>query len=177
MDHRTSLSEQEASQRRGATTPLGWAVVMLARAPVTLDCEKYSNSRLAASRWRVSVLSATAFVNWASCSLMADSSMHSRSDSLSFEPYVLGAVHHQQKLNASSFLPWHFEHGDLPRMSGTRTGVRGGFLLSVSRGPGGIVWPLRLVEWSVPVGVDCKACRTWPMGERVGDWCGPAGWA
>ena len=44
--------------------------------------------------------------------------MHSRAVSLSFEPYVLGAVHHRQKWNASSFTPWHFEHKALPRMSG-----------------------------------------------------------
>ena len=33
---------------------------------------------------------------------MADSSMYSREVSLSFEAYVLGAVHHWQKWNAFS---------------------------------------------------------------------------
>ena len=69
--------------------------------------------------------------------------------SISFEPYVLDAVHHWQEWNASSFLPWHFKHGPLPRMSGTCIGVRDGCLLSVSRGPRKIAWPLRLVEWDV----------------------------
>ena len=148
---------------------------MRAGPTATLDCEKHSNSRLAASQWRVSGLSATVFVNWTSCCLMTDLSIHSRMVSLSFEPYVLGAVRHWQKWNASSFSPWHFGHMALPRMSGTRLGVRDGCLLSVSRGPGEISWSLRLVEWGVQVGVDCRACRTWSMGARVGDWCGPAG--
>ena len=105
-------------------------------------------------------LSATAFVNWASCSLMAGSSMHRRAASLSFQPYVLGAVHHWQKWNPSSFLPWHFENRALPRMSGMYIGVRRRYFLSVSRGPGEITWPSRLAEFGVPVEVDCRACRT-----------------
>ena len=99
--------------------------------------------------------------------------MHSRAVSLSFEPYVLGAVHHWQKWNASSFSLWNFEHRPLPRMSGTCIAIRDGCLLSVFRGPEEIVWPLRLVEWGVRVGVDCRVCRTWPIGARVGDWYGP----
>ena len=43
-------------------------------------------------------------------------------------------------------------------MSGTCICVRDGCLLSVSRGPGEIAWPLGLVEWGVRVGVDCRAC-------------------
>ena len=101
--------------------------------------------------------------------------MHSRAVSLSFEPYVLGPVYLWQKWNASSFLPWYFEYTALPWMPGTRIGIRDGCLLSVSRGPGEIRWPLRLVEWGVRVGVDCRACRTWPMGARMGDWCGLPG--
>ena len=91
--------------------------------PASLDCGKHSNSRLAASRWRVGGLSVTTFVNWTSCWLAEDLSMHSRAVSLPFEPYILGAVHHWQKGNASSFLPWHFEQRALPRMSGTCIGV------------------------------------------------------
>ena len=68
-----------------------------------------------------------------------------------------------------------FGHRALPPMSGTCIGVRGGYLLSVSRGPGEIAWPLRLVEWRVPVGVDCRAYRTWRKEAMVGDWCGPTG--
>ena len=55
--------------------------------------------------------------------------MHSREVSLSFEPYVLGAPHDWQKWNASSFLPWHFEHRTLPRVSDTRISVLGGVLV------------------------------------------------
>ena len=80
--------------------------------------------------------------------------MHSRVVSISFEPYVLGAVHHWQKWNAPSFSPWCFEHRALPWMSGTCIGVRDGRLLSVSREPGEIAWPLRLVKWGVRVGVN-----------------------
>ena len=42
---------------------------------------------------------------------MADSSIHSRAVSLSFESDVLGAVHHWQKWNVSSFSPWHLNIG------------------------------------------------------------------
>ena len=56
--------------------------------------------------------------------------MYSRAVSLSFEPYVLGAVHHWQKKDASLFPPWHFEHRTLPRMSDTCIIVRGGFLVT-----------------------------------------------
>ena len=101
--------------------------------------------------------------------------MHSRAASLSFEQYVLCAVHHWQKWSASSFSPWYFEHRALPRMSGTCIGVRDGCLLLVPRGPGEIAWPLILVEWGVRVGVDCRVCRTWPMGARMecfNDWGG-----
>ena len=96
----------------------------------TLDCKKRSNSRLAESRRRVDGFPATAFVNWANRCSMAYSSMHSRVVSLSFEPYVLGAAYHWQKLNASSFSPWHFEHRTLPRVSDTRTSVLGGLLVT-----------------------------------------------
>ena len=48
----------------------------------------------------------------------------------SFEPYVLGAAHHWQKWNASSFSPWHFEHRTLPRVSDTRISVLGGVLVT-----------------------------------------------
>ena len=95
--------------------------------------------------------------------------MHSRAVSLYFEPYVIGAVHHWQKWNAPAFSSGYFEHRALPRVSGACIGIRDGCLLSVSRGPGEIAWPLRLVEGGVRVGVDCWACRTWPMGARVGD--------
>ena len=56
--------------------------------------------------------------------------MHSRVVSLSLEPYVLDAVHHWQKWNASSFSPWHFEHKTLPRVSDTRISVLGGLLVT-----------------------------------------------
>ena len=56
--------------------------------------------------------------------------MHSRAVSLSFEPYVLGAAHHWQKWNASSFSPWHFEHRTLARVSDTRISVLGGVLVT-----------------------------------------------
>ena len=85
--------------------------------------------------------------------------MHRRAVSLSFEPCVLGAVHHWQKWNASSLLPWHFEHKALLRMSGTCIGGRDGCLLSGSRGQGETTWSLRLVERGVRVRVDCRACR------------------
>ena len=61
---------------------------------------------------------------------MTDSSMHSRAVSLSFEPYVLGATHHWQKWNESSFPPWICEHKTLPRISDTRISVRGGLLVA-----------------------------------------------
>ena len=61
---------------------------------------------------------------------MANSSTRSRKVSLSFEPYVLGAVHHWQKWNASSFSPWHFEHRTLPRVSDTRISILGGVLVT-----------------------------------------------
>ena len=88
-----------------ATMSLGWAVTMCAGPPATLYCKKHSNIRLAASRRRVDGLSTMAFVNGVSRCSMADSSMHNRAISLSFEPYVLGAAHHWQKWNASSFSP------------------------------------------------------------------------
>ena len=56
--------------------------------------------------------------------------MHSRAVSLSFEPYVLGAAHHWQKWNASSFSSWHFEHRILPRVSDTRISVFGRVLVT-----------------------------------------------
>ena len=61
--------------------------------------------------------------------------MYSRVVSLSFEPYVLGAVYHWQKWDVSSFSLCHFEHRAQPWMSGTCIGVRGECPLSVSRGP------------------------------------------
>ena len=103
---------------------------MCAGPPATLDCKKRPNSRLAESRRRVGGFPATAFVNWANRCSMAYSSMHSRAVPLSLEPYVLGAAHHWQKLNASSFSPWHFEHRTLPRASDTRISVLGGVLVT-----------------------------------------------
>ena len=88
------FSEQESSRHNKVTTSLGWAVTMCARPYATLDCKKRSDSRLAASRWRMGGLSTTAFVNRANRCLMADSSVHSWAVSLFFEPYVLGAAHH-----------------------------------------------------------------------------------
>ena len=110
---------------------LGLAVTMCAGPPATVDCKKRSNSRLAASRWRVDDFSATASsVNWANRCSVAYSSMHSRTVSLSLEPYVLGAAHHCQKWNASSFSPWHFEHRTLPRVFDMRINVLGGVLVT-----------------------------------------------
>ena len=103
---------------------------MCAGPPATLDCKKRSNSKLAESRRRVDGFPGTAFVNWANLCSMACSSMHSRAVSLSFEPYVLGAEHHWQKGNASSFSPWHFEHRTLPRVSDTRISVLGEVLVT-----------------------------------------------
>ena len=103
---------------------------MCAGPPATLDCKKRSNSRLAESRRRVDGFPATAFVNWANLCSMAYSSMHSRAVLLSFEPYVLGAAHHWQKWNASSFSPLYFEHRTLPRVSDTRISVLGGVLVT-----------------------------------------------
>ena len=99
------FSEQESSQHRKATTSLGWAVTMCAGPPATLDCKKRSNSWLSESRRHVDGFPTTAFVNWANRCSMAYSSMHSRAVSLPLEPYVLGAAHHWQKGNASSFSP------------------------------------------------------------------------
>ena len=57
------FTEQESSQHKKAATPSGWVATICARPPATLDCKKCLNSRLAASRWLVDGLSATAFVN------------------------------------------------------------------------------------------------------------------
>ena len=127
---------------------------MCAGPPATLDCKKRSNSRLAESRRRVDGFPATAFVNWANLCSMACSSMHSRAVSLSFEPYVLGAAHHWQKWNASSFSPWHFEHRTLPRVSDTRISVlRGVLVTSIPETSEGTARLPGLVEWSVSVGI------------------------
>ena len=69
-------SEYKSSPHSGTTTPLGWwsscalgrLLLWIARKIQILDSE---------------CLSATAFVNWTSYCLMADSSMHSRAVSLS----------------------------------------------------------------------------------------------
>ena len=103
---------------------------MCAGPPATLDCKKRLNNRLAESRRRVDGFPATAFVNWTNCCSMADSSIHSRAVPLSLEPYVLGAVHHWQKWNASLFSPWHFEHRALPWVSDTRISVLGRVLVT-----------------------------------------------
>ena len=88
------FSERESSQHRKAPTSLGWAVAMCAGPLATLDCKKRSNGKLTAFRRRVDGLSATAFMNWANCCSMTDSSIHSKAVLLSFELYVIGAVHH-----------------------------------------------------------------------------------
>ena len=98
--------------------------------PATLDCKKRSSSRLAESRRRVDGFPATAVVNWANRCSMACSSMNSRAVLLYFESYALGAAHHWQKWNVSSFSPWHFEHRTLPRVSDTRINVLGGVLVT-----------------------------------------------
>ena len=102
---------------------------MCAGSPATLDYEKCSNSRLTESHRRVDGFPATAFVNRANCS-MAYSAMHRRTVSLFLEPYVLGAAHLWQKWNASSFLPWHFEHKTPTRVSDTRDTIIGGVLVT-----------------------------------------------
>ena len=111
---------------------------------------------------------------------MAYSSRHSRVVSLSFEPYVLGAVHYWQKWNASSFSPWHFEHRTLPRVSDTLISVLGGVLVT------GIP-PTRSDSTSPRIGrmerisrsKFRRACRLWCVwcvwGRAAGDWCDPAG--
>ena len=131
------FSEQESNQHRKATTSLGWAVIMCAGPPATLDCKKRSISRLAASLWHVDGFSATTFVNWAIPCSMAYSSMHSRALSLFLEPYIVGAAHHWQKWNASSFSPCRFERKTLPRVSDTRVSVFGWVLVT------GIPWTRR----------------------------------
>ena len=148
--------------------------------PATLDCKKRSNSKLAESRRRVDGFPATAFVNWANLCSMACSSMHSRAVSLSFEPYVLGAAHHWQKWNASSFSPWHFEHRTLPRVSDTRISVLGEVLVT------GIP-EIRRDSTAHRVGRMerisrsrfRRACRLWcgvcGGGGGAGYWCDPAG--
>ena len=73
---------------------------------------------------------ATAFVNWLNRCSMAYSSLYTRAVSLSLEPYVLGATHHWQKWNASSFSPWHFEQRTLPRVSDTCISLLGGVLVT-----------------------------------------------
>ena len=124
------FSKYESSQHRKATTWLGWAVTMCAAQSATLDGKKPSNSRLEASRRRVDGFPATAFVNWANRYSMADSSMHSRAVPLSLEAYVLGAAHHWQKWDTSSFSSWHFERRTLPRVSDTRISVLSGVLVT-----------------------------------------------
>ena len=153
---------------------------MCAGPPATLDCKKRSKGRLAESRRRVDGFPATAFVNWANLCSMACSSMHSRAVSLSFEPYVLGAAHHWQKWNASSFSPWHFEHRTLPRVSNTRISVLGG--VSVTGIP-----ETRRDSTAPRVGRMerisrsrfRRACRLWcgvcGRGRAAGYWCDPAG--
>ena len=96
--------------------------------------------------------------------------MYNRAVSLSFEPYVLGAVHHWRKWNASSSSPRHFEHRTLPRMSDTRINVLGGVLVA------GIL-RTRRDSMAAKIGRTertsrsrfRRACRTWQMGVRVGE--------
>ena len=105
--------------------------------------------------------------------------MQSRAVSLSFEPYVLGAAHHWQKWNASSFSPWHFEHRTLPRVSDTRISVLGG--VSVTGIPEtrrdstaprvGRMERISRIRFR-------RACRLWcgvcVGGRAAGYWCDPA---
>ena len=153
---------------------------MCSEPPATLDCKKRSNSRLAESRRHVDGFPATALVNWANRCSMAYSSMHSRAVLLSFESYVLGAAHHCQKWNASSFSPRHFEHTTLPRVSNTRISVLCGLLVtgipptrSDSTAP-----RIRRME-RISRSRFCRACRLWcvwcVLGAGSGDWCDPAG--
>ena len=119
-------------------------------------------------------------MNWVNRCSMAYSSMHSRAVSRSFEPYVLGAAHHWQKWNASSFSPWHFEHRTLPRVSDIRISVLGGLLVT------GIP-PTRSDSTAPRLGrVERisrsrfrRACRLWcvwcVLGGGGGDGCDPAG--
>ena len=122
---------------------------------------------------------ATAFVNWVNRYAMAYSSMYTRAVSLSLEPYVLGATHHWQKWNASSFSPWHFEHTPLPRVSDRRISVLGGVLVT------GI--PQTKRDSTAPrigrmEGISRsrlrRACHMWRVWGRgvgtAGDWCGSA---
>ena len=175
------FSEQESSQHRKVTTSLGWAIPMCAGPPATLDCKKRSNSRLVESRRRVDGFPATAFVDWANLCSMAYSSMHSRAVSLSFEPYVLGAAHHWQKWNASSFSPWHFEHRTLPRVSDTRISVLGGVLVTgIPETRRNSMAPRIGRMERISRSRFRRACRLWCVccgggGRAAGYWCDPAG--
>ena len=125
--------------------------------------------------------SATAFVNRANRCSMAYSSMYSRAVSLSLEPYVLGAVHHWQKWNASSFSPWHFEHRILPRVSDTRFSVLGGVLVTgIPRTRRDRTAPRNGRKERISRSRFRGACRMWHVfggggGGAAGEWCGPAG--
>ena len=140
--------------------------------PGTLNCNKYSNSKLATSCRRVDGLSVTAFVNWANRFSMAYLYMYSRAVSLSFEAQGLGAAHHWQKWNASSFSPWQFEHSTLPRMSDTCVSVRGGVLIEgIPRARGdSMASRSGEIERTSPSRFH-RACRTWLV---MGDQCDPA---
>ena len=135
----------------------------------TLDCKTRPNSRPAVSCRRVNGLSATAFMNWANHSSMADSPMRSKAVSLSFEPCVLDAAHHWQKWNASSFLPWYFKDRILLRLSDTRISVLDGLLVAGiprTRRDSTVPWTGKTERTSRSI--FRRACRTWYVRGRGG---------
>ena len=88
--------------------------------------------------------------------------MHNKAVLLSLEPYVLGAAHHWQTWNASSFSPWHFEHRTLPRMSDTRISVLGGVLVAgIPRTRRDSTAPRNGRMERTSRSRFCRACRTW----------------
>ena len=108
--------------------------------------------------------------------------MHNRAVSLSFEPYVLGAAHHWQKWNASSFSPWHFEHRTLPWVSDTRISVLGGVLVTgIPETRRDSTAPRIGRMERISRSRFCRACRLWCVcvggggGRAAGYWCDPAG--
>ena len=105
--------------------------------------------------------------------------MHSRAVSLSFEPYVLGAAHHCQKWNASSFLPWHFDHRTLSGVSDTRISVLGEVLVTdIPPTRRDSTAPRTSKMERISRSKFRRACRLWCVwGRAAEDWCDPAGWA
>ena len=171
------FSQQESSQHRKATTSMDWAVTT--GPPATLDYKKRPSSRLSESRRHVDGFPATAFVNWANRCSMACSSIHSRSLSLSLEPYVVGAAHDSQKRNSSLFSPWHSEHRTLPRASDTRVSVLGeGLVTGIPRTRKDSTAPRIGGMERISRSRLRRACRMWHVcggGGAAGNWCGPAG--